>query len=420
MRNADERKLFLTMYEMFINGGGFIDDNENRISNPVHYISAATEATISPEDANQAVLFWIKLGWLTDRPPKTAIRSHISYSPGCYFFTSIGIDKARSVLETETVPPLMDSPDMRSKDIFICHAGSDKTEIVRPIVNACEQAGIKTWLDENEISWGDSITDKINDALSKAAYVVVVLSTEFLDKPWPERELNSAINIEASNGEVKVLPLLVGNKTARANILNKYPLLNDKRYLIWNGDSSKVTDALLVKLGRKATANIARPHEANPNNDLAYFPIPKLKTRFTQRDKDQFIKKSFATVRSYFKEALEHFAQSYTEIDTDFDEIHNYRFVCTIYRDGNVVSKCKIWRGSMHSDDGIAYQCGEHITDSSDSFNEVLAVCDDHSGLGFSTSGLLQPQYPSSCKGSLSPKNAAEHLWTLFTSSIEQ
>ncbi len=90
------------------------------------------------------------------------------------------------------------------REIFICHAGEDKSDIVKPICEALIKSRISVWLDEAEIKWGDSITQKVNDGLRRSRFVIVVLSPSFLKKNWPQRELNSVLNIEASTGEVRV------------------------------------------------------------------------------------------------------------------------------------------------------------------------------------------------------------------------
>jgi len=135
-----------------------------------------------------------------------------------------------------------------SKDIFICHASDDKNTIVRPLADALQTNGISFWLDEAEIQWGDSIIQKVNEGLNISQFVIVVLSTAFINKNWPQRELNSVLNIEASTGEVKVLPLIVGDEEERKNIFQKYPLLNDKLYLIWDGTVDSVISAIQNRL----------------------------------------------------------------------------------------------------------------------------------------------------------------------------
>ena len=94
------------------------------------------------------------------------------------------------------------------KDIFICHASEDKPTVVRPLVEAIENSNISYWLDETEIQWGDSITQRVNNGLSRARFVIVVLSKAFLSKHWPQRELNAILNLEASTGQIKVLPIV--------------------------------------------------------------------------------------------------------------------------------------------------------------------------------------------------------------------
>jgi hypothetical protein len=96
---------------------------------------------------------------------------------------------------------------MPTRDIFVCHASEDKQDVVRPLVEAFTGARISCWHDEAEIQWGDSITQKVNEALATSQFVVVVFSPAFVRKNWPQRELNAVLNQETSSGEVKVLPL---------------------------------------------------------------------------------------------------------------------------------------------------------------------------------------------------------------------
>lgn len=128
------------------------------------------------------------------------------------------------------------------KDVFICHASEDKEEIVEKIVTDFQENGISVWFDKSEILWGDSITEKINEGLKISRYVIVVLSKNFLkkDKHWPKREMNAALNIEATLGQKKVLPLLVGDVNDRKEIIEELALQNDKRFMVWDGTTNKL------------------------------------------------------------------------------------------------------------------------------------------------------------------------------------
>lgn len=135
------------------------------------------------------------------------------------------------------------------RDVFLCHAREDKARVVRELACALERDGITYWLDEAEIKWGDSVTQKVNEGLARSRFVIVVLSESFLAKrkTWPRRELNAALNIEATSGDVKVLPLLVGDSVVD-EIQKQLPLLNDKLYETWEGDPGKVVSALKLRL----------------------------------------------------------------------------------------------------------------------------------------------------------------------------
>lgn len=156
------------------------------------------------------------------------------------------------------------------RDIFICHASEDKKEIVGPIVETFTEADISVWYDEAEIKWGDSVTQKVNEGLKISRFVIVVLSTSFVKKNWPQRELNAALNIEVSTGEVKVLPLLVGSEMEKREILDRYPLLNDKKYLAWTGNPHEIVKEMNNRLSKRGlTKNQSRKMPSTPGEENA-------------------------------------------------------------------------------------------------------------------------------------------------------
>jgi hypothetical protein len=302
------------------------------------------------------------------------------------------------------------------RDVFFCHASEDKEEVVRPLVEACTEEGISCWYDEAEIQWGDSITEKVNEGLANSRYVVVVLSQASAVKTWPQRELNAVLNQEASRGEVKILPLLVGSPDDQQEILAKFPLLNDKRYLPWGVDLREIVRALRARLGRSEGMHGESLREVRtPGLRL---PLPKIQQAFTQRDKDMFLRNAFVVVKGSFQEALQELGRSYQEVETDFAEVTNFKFVSTIYVRGNVAKRCKIWLGGLSSSDSIAYLEGQQVNDSDSSLNDMLRVEDDGQSLGFKPSGKWfgGPQLEED--GLLSAEQAGEYLWRRFTEHL--
>ena len=302
------------------------------------------------------------------------------------------------------------------KDVFFCYASEDKDLVVKPLVEACEQAGISCWFDEAAIQWGDSIAEKVNEGLAKSKFVVVVFSISFLEKSWPKRELNAVSNLEASLGNVKILPLIVGQESERKAIYQEFPLLNDKKYLSWDGNLKKIVTTLLSRLNSCGEKTIKRIPSAVSGPD-SQIPFPKLRKNFTQRDKDQFLHGSFTVVVQYFQKALKDVEGNYQEVDTDFQKIHEKKFIATIYLNGEIANRCKIWIDGMTASDSIAYQTGSFGINADNSFNEMLSVVDDGEVIGFRS---LLSSYSSEDAKPLSAELAAENLWREFTQTMGQ
>jgi retron-type reverse transcriptase len=143
-------------------------------------------------------------------------------------------------------------------DVFISHASEDKEAIARPIFEACAGRGLKVFLDEAHIGWGESFTMKINVALGAAKYVLAIVSKDSVSKEWPLTELNSALALEASGHKV-VVPVMVGRPD-----LTRLPLLRAKDWMEWSDDADVVAERLrrIIKDGdavkRPADAPAAR------------------------------------------------------------------------------------------------------------------------------------------------------------------
>jgi len=303
-----------------------------------------------------------------------------------------------------------------SKDVFICHASEDKLDIIKPLVAAFKREGFSYWYDKAEIKWGDSIIEKVNEGLRISRYVIVVISKSFLSKNWPKRELNSVLNVEASTGKVRVLPLILGTDEVKRYIFKKYPLLNDKVYLTWENDAQKIIDALKARLGENN--KISKDDNLvieKPGYDI---PIPKIPKEFSQLDKDRFIRDTFDIIKNYFKKALDKLKEQYTNLDSDLVEINNFKIVCSIYQNGGLLNKCKIWIGGPLSEDSIAYSEGSSGYENDSSFNDWLTVNDDGFKLGLTASGFSMNIINNKEGKLLSSEEAAKYLWVRFTNCL--
>lgn len=143
-------------------------------------------------------------------------------------------------------------------DVFISHASEDKDEIARPIFEACAKLGVKAFLDEAHIGWGQSFTQKINTALGSARTVLAIVSATSVAKEWPIVEVNTALSLEV-NGQKKVVPLMVGRPD-----LSRLPLIRGKDAMVWNGDAMAVAQRLKAAKDGAAPRRPAAPPQRAP------------------------------------------------------------------------------------------------------------------------------------------------------------
>src|SRR5262245_26921314 len=106
--------------------------------------------------------------------------------------------------------------------IFLSHSWKDKN-FVKRLAKALDSYGIRVWLDEAEINIGDSLIQKIGEAINETDFVGVVLSGNSINSEWVQRELNLAINKEFNIRKVVVLPILL-------EAVEIPPFLRDKLY----------------------------------------------------------------------------------------------------------------------------------------------------------------------------------------------
>src|ERR1041385_2854955 len=92
--------------------------------------------------------------------------------------------------------------------IFLSHNWNDKP-IARKLADDLAFRGINVWLDEAEIKLGESLIEKIREAIDSVEYVVVLLSKHSVGSDWVKKEVDIAMNQEIEGKRVKVIPILL-------------------------------------------------------------------------------------------------------------------------------------------------------------------------------------------------------------------
>ncbi|MFM1814164.1 MAG: hypothetical protein RLZ98_859 [Pseudomonadota bacterium] len=135
-------------------------------------------------------------------------------------------------------------------EVFISHASEDKADIARPIFEACTRAGLKAFLDEAHIGFGQSFASKINIALGASRTVLTIISSNSVSKEWPLAEINTALALEVS-GQKRVIPVMVGNPDLKA-----LPLIRTKRWIAWDGNADRIVTELKAILTPETPSSV--------------------------------------------------------------------------------------------------------------------------------------------------------------------
>jgi len=91
--------------------------------------------------------------------------------------------------------------------IFVSYSHAD-IRFVRKLCNDLDKHGYQVWRDERDLRVGDSIAEKIREAIDSANFFLLVISPESSASPWVRREIDVGLNAELEGNIQKFLPVL--------------------------------------------------------------------------------------------------------------------------------------------------------------------------------------------------------------------
>jgi hypothetical protein len=115
---------------------------------------------------------------------------------------------------------------VRAWDVFISHAGEDKDTVAIPLANVLRQAGLRVWLDRQELHIGDSLHQKIDEGLANSRFGIVILSPSFLAKRFPRKELDGLFAREDAWERKVILP--IWHQLNKTTLVEYSPILADR------------------------------------------------------------------------------------------------------------------------------------------------------------------------------------------------
>lgn len=141
--------------------------------------------------------------------------------------------------------PMALNPHRKTYDVFISHANSDKEEYVDKLYTTVKKLGINVFYDKEVLAWGDNWKQVILDGTADSEFAIIVISQNFFNREWTEKELNEFLNQQNEGGQKVVLPLLYG--ITRQDLIVHYPELADIQYISTDDYSKEEIAILLAK-----------------------------------------------------------------------------------------------------------------------------------------------------------------------------
>lgn len=128
--------------------------------------------------------------------------------------------------EISAVSGLSQKSEKLSKyDVFLSHANKDKEELVETLYQSLTKLGINIFYDKESLEWGDNWKDRILNGTQKSEFAIIVISENFFDREWTERELTEFLSRQNQDGQKLILPIL--HHITMNQLQQKYPSVAD-------------------------------------------------------------------------------------------------------------------------------------------------------------------------------------------------
>lgn len=130
-------------------------------------------------------------------------------------------------------------------DVFLSHANKDKVDIVDQLYLSLQKLGINIFYDKDSLEWGDNWKNRILEGTQKAEFAIIVISENFFDREWTERELDEFLSRQNNNGEKLILPIV--HNISNEDLREKYPDVADIQAIDTNNYSCDEIALLFAK-----------------------------------------------------------------------------------------------------------------------------------------------------------------------------
>ncbi len=286
---------------------------------------------------------------------------------------------------------------------------------------------VESWHDRRIVA-GDDVDAKISSALEGADLILLLVSAHFLASDYCyDIEMQRALQ-KHREGIARVIPVILHPcdwHSSPFGSLRATPKDGKPISMYANRD-----EALAEVAGdiRAAITQTDKRHSdrqvretpvreiANPSTETPRSSNLRVKRTFSEEEVDHFIEESFEYISRFVEGSLGELSLRNPQLTTRYRRIDSNCFTATVYRSGDRVAECMVWRAERNTfQRGIAYSTT--ISDARTQYNEVLTAENDGFSLYLRPSGMSLVGQGS--RDALSQEGAAELYWGLLIRSLQ-
>lgn len=288
------------------------------------------------------------------------------------------------------------------------------------------QGVITSWHDRR-ISAGSDLHQTIDVELESAQIILLLVSANFLASDYCYHKEMARALAKNEEGSATVIPVILHPcdwhsapfGSLKATPTDGRPVsmyANQQEALsIIARDVRKVAESLMPE---NSVTNVVDCMNANGDSTANVLRSSNLriKRKFDDRERDEYLKDSFNYIARYFDGSLEELASRNPQIEKRFNRIADHQFSAVIYDSGKKAAQCSVWINTGHFESqSIAYSSSEGVR--ANCYNESLSIVDDGYTLQIKPLGMQMYLARSEC--TFSQQGAAEYYWSLLIGPLQ-
>lgn len=293
---------------------------------------------------------------------------------------------------------------------------------------------ITTWHDRR-ITAGADLDHEILNNLESADVILLLVSASFLASNYCFHQEMTRALAKHKEGSALVIPVILHPcdwlssvlKELRATPTDGKPVsmfgnLHEAFAIITKDVRGAIAARTLSNTPARPPAAIMKPMGTEP---VSVHSGPRssnlrLKRKFDDQERDQFLEDSYEYIARYFEGSLKELEARNPRIKTRFKRRDATCFSASIYENGNMEAACSIWYGGGDSGfnrNSISYS--NNPDSPRNSMNESMSVEADGYALHLKPMGMLHT-FGRNDDGLLSPQGAAEYYWSALIRPLQQ